>query len=153
MIRWIDGFYGGLAAGVTSASFYALAAAAWVRDDGPAGFFAQIAQTVPGLRGAPVAWPEIGLGLAIYIAVAGALGIVYALAAVSFRSMLRAPTSLLWGLGYGLLVWWLISDVAVPVLGAADMRPLWEGLVATVLFYGVVLSEVTTMARRAAERP
>ncbi len=153
MVRWFDGFYGGLAAGVTSASFYAVVAAAWLHDDTPAGFFARIAQALPGLHGAPAAWPESGLGVVLYVAVAGLLGVAYAAAAGWFRSMLQAPTSVLWGLAYGAFVWWMISDVAVPVLGARDVRPLWEGLVATVFCYGVVLSEVTTMVRRRTATP
>jgi uncharacterized protein (DUF2062 family) len=54
----------------------------------------------------------------------------------------------MWGLAYGLLVWFVLNDVLVPVLGAVNVQPLWEGLVGTVLFYGVVLSELTTLAHR-----
>ncbi len=50
--------------------------------------------------------------------------------------MWRAPTSVLWGVGYGLFVWWALNDVAVPVSGAVNVQPLWEGLVGTVVCYG-----------------
>ena len=62
--------------------------------------------------------------------------------------MWRAPASVLWGLAYGLFVWWILNDVVVPVTGVVNVQPLWEGLVGTVLFYGVVLSELTTLAHR-----
>jgi hypothetical protein len=154
MVRWIDGFYSGLAASVTSAAFYAVAATAWVHGDSAAAAFAQIARALPGLHAAPAAWPEAGLGLVLYLLAGSALGIAYALVARGRRSMWRAPTSVLWGIAYGLVVWWFGADVLVPVLGASDFRPLWEGVTATVLFYGVVLSELTTFAcRRAAAAP
>ncbi len=150
MIRWIDGFYGGLAAGTVSAGFYALAAAAWLHDDSAAVTFTHFAHALPRLGAAPVGWPAAGAGAVLYLLIAGALGIVYALIARNVPSAWRAPTSVLWGVAYGTFVWWLMSDVAVPVFGVVDMRPLWEGVTATVVFYGVVLSEVTTMARRRA---
>ncbi len=150
MVRWVDGVSGGLAAGVTSAAFYAVASAAWVRDDTPVRVFAQIARAVPGLASAPDGWPEAALGLVLYLLGAAAFGGVYALIARRMRSMWQAPTSVLWGAAYGLLVWWLGADVLAPALGAVDMRPLWEGVAASVVFYGVVLSELTTLARRRA---
>ncbi len=42
----------------------------------------------------------------------------------------------------------MINDVLVPLTGAVQAQPLWEGLVGTVIFYGVVLSEMTTVAHR-----
>ena len=150
MVRWYDGFYAGLIAGVTSAVFYAVVAVAWLHDTTLAEFFAQIAQALPPFHGAPVSGALVGLGVVIYFILAGAFGIVYAVPARRFSSMWQAPTSVLWGLCYGLLVWWLLNDVFVPLTGAVVVQPLWEGLVGTVLFYGVVLSEVTTMAHRRA---
>jgi hypothetical protein len=148
MIRWIDGFYGGLIAGVTSALFYLIVTAAWLHDTTPGGFFAQIAQALPPFHGAPPLAPLVALGIVLYFLVAAAFGIVYATLARRLPSMWRAPTSVVWGLCYGLLVWWILNDVVVPVTGAVVDRPLWEGLVGTVVFYGVVLSELTTVAHR-----
>ena len=151
MVRWIDGFYGGLLAGATSAGFYAVAGAAWLHDMTPGDFFALAAQALPPFRGAPASSALTGLGVVLYLLVAAGFGIVYALLARRLRSMWRAPSSVMWGVFYGLLVWWAINDVLVPVSGAVDLLPLWEGLVGTVVFYGVVLSEVMTMARRRAQ--
>ncbi len=148
MVRWIDGFYGGLIAGGTSALFYAVVAVAWLRDMSLGGFFAQVARALPPFRGAPESVPLAGLGVVLYLLVAAALGIVYATLARRLPSMWRAPSSVMWGLAYGLLVWWILNDVLVPVTGIVNVQPLWEGLVGTVLFYGVVLSELTTLAHR-----
>lgn len=148
MVRWIDGFYGGLIAGVTSAIFHALVSVAWLHDMTLSELFAQVAQALPPFRGAPVSWALVGLGIVLWLLVAVAFGIVYAALARYVGSMWRAPGSVVWGLCYGLLVWWLLNDVVVPLTGAVVTEAPWVGLVATVVFYGVVLSEATTMALR-----
>jgi hypothetical protein len=151
MVRWIDGFYGGLVAGAASAVFEAVVAVAWLHDLTLSELFAQVARALPPFHGAAASWALVGLGVVLYLLLAVAFGMAYALLARRIRSMWRAPGSVVWGLCYGLLVWWLINDVVVPVTGAVDVVPPWVGLVATVLFYGVVLSEATTMALRRAE--
>ena len=148
MVRWIDGLYGGLIAGVTSALFYTVVAAAWLHDTTPPGFFARIAHGLPGFHGAGESLVLAALGALAYAVLAAGFGILYASLARRLPSMWQAPTSVLWGLFYGLLVWWAINDVLVPVSGAVVDLPLWEGLVGTVIFYGVVLSELTTLAHR-----
>jgi uncharacterized membrane protein YagU involved in acid resistance len=148
MVRWIDGFYGGLIAGVTSALFSLIVSVGWLHDTTPGSFFAQVAQALPPFHGAPPLPPLVVLGFALYLLVAAAFGIVYATLARRLPSMWRAPTSVMWGLCYGLLVWWILNDIVVPVTGATVDRPLWEGLVGTVVFYGIVLSELTTVAHR-----
>ena len=114
MVRWIDGFYGGLIAGGTSALFYAVVAVAWLHDVTLGAFFAQVAQALPPFHGAPASVPLAVLGFVLYLLVAAAFGIAYATLARRLPSMWRAPTSVLWGLAYGLLVWWLLNDVLVP---------------------------------------
>ena len=148
MVRWSDGLYGGLLAGVTSAVFYTIVPIAWLHETSFAAFFAQIAQALPPLHAAPVAFPTVALGLVLHFLMAGAFGIVYAMLARRRPSMWQAPTSVLWGCSYGLVLWWFLNDVIVPVTGAQNVQPLWEGLLGTVLFYGVVLSEFTTLAHR-----
>ncbi len=148
MVRWIDGFYGGLIAGATSALFYAVVVVAWLHERTLGGFFAQPAQALGPFHGAPESWPLAGLGAVLYLLLAAAFGIAYSLLARRLPSMWQAPTSVAWGLFYGLLVWWVINDVIVPLTGAASAEPLWVGLVGTVVFYGVVLSELTTVAHR-----
>jgi uncharacterized membrane protein YagU involved in acid resistance len=153
MVRWFDGLYGGLIAGVTSAAFYAVVAVAWLHETSLAGFFAQVAQALPPFHGAPVEPVVVTLGVVLYFLLAAGFGIVYAALARRMRSMWRAPTSVLWGAAYGLLVWFLLNDVLVPLTGAVDVQPIWEGMVGTVVFYGIVLSELTTLAHRRALEP
>jgi hypothetical protein len=149
MVPWSYGLYGGLIAGVTSALFYAVVAVAWLHETTLGTFFAQIARALPPLHGAPEAAPIVALGVVLYFLLAGGFGLVYGLLALRFASMRRAPTSVLWGLGFGLVVWWVLNDLVVPLTGAENVQPLWEGLLGTVFFYGIVLSEATaTVARR-----
>ena len=148
MVRWSDGLYGGLIAGTTSAIFSMVVAVAWLHETTLAAYFAQVAQALPPLHAAPVAMPIVGLGLVLYLVLAAGFGIVYALLAQHRPSMWRTPTSNLWGLTYGLFVWWALNDVVVPLTGATNVQPLWEGLVGTVLCYGTVLSEYTTVVHR-----
>jgi hypothetical protein len=148
MLRWYDGLFAGSIAGVTSAVFYAVVAVAWLHETTLAGFFAQVAQALPMFHRAPVALPVIVLGVVLYLLLAAAFGMAYAALARTMPSMWRAPTSVLWGIGYGLLVWWVLNDVLVPLSGAVNIQPIWEGMIGTILFYGVVLSELTTLAHR-----
>ncbi len=148
MVRWFDGLYGGLIAGVTSAAFYAVVAVAWLRETTLAGFFAQVAQALPPFRGAPQAPLVVAFGVVLYLLLAAAFGIIYAALARRQKSMWRAPGSVIWGAAYGLLVWFVLNDILVPLTGAVDVQPIWEGMVGTVVFYGIVLSELTTMAYR-----
>ncbi len=148
MVRWIDGIAGGAVAGVTSAAFYGAVPAAWLHETTLGTFFAQLAQALPPLHGAAATPAIVALGVALHFAVAILFALGYVALAQRLRSMWRAPTSVLWGVGYGLFVWWALNDVAVPVTGAINVQPLWEGLVGTVVCYGLVLSELTTMAFR-----
>ncbi len=151
MVRWSYGLYGGLIAGLTSALFYAVVTVAWLHEATLGGFFAQIAQALPPLHAAPAAAPVVGLGVVLHFLLAGGFGLVYGLLALRFGSMRAAPASLLWGLGYGLVVWWVLTDVLVPLTGAQNAQPFWEGLLGTVVCYGLVLSEATaTLSRREA---
>ena len=154
MVRWSDGLLGGAVAGVTSAAFYA-AVIGWLHETSLESFFAQLAQVLPPLRHAPASPAIIALGVALHFAVALGFALLYTALAQRLPSMWRAPTSVLWGLSYGLFVWWALNDVAVPVSGTLNVQPLWEGLVGTVVCYGLVLSELTTLAyrRRASVAP
>lgn len=153
MVRWSDGLYGGLIAGCASAIFYALVAVVWQHEMTLAEFFAQPAQALPPFHGAAPSAPLALLGFVLYLLTAGAFGIVYALLARRLSSMWQAPTSVMWGLCYGLLVWWVLNDVLVPATGVVNIQPLWQGIVGTVLCYGVVLSELTTVAHRRGGSP
>jgi uncharacterized membrane protein YagU involved in acid resistance len=150
MVRWSDGLYGGLIAGLMSAIFYAVVAVAWLRDATLTGFFAQPALALAPFHAAPATPLLACFGFVLYLGIAAIFGILYALAARRLPSTWQAPTSVLWGLAYGLIVWSILNDVLVPISGATNVQPLWEGMVGTVIGYGVVLSELTTVAHRRA---
>ncbi len=80
---------------------------------------------------------------------AGAVfGIVYALIAARFKPMWSAPTSVLCGFTYGLVMYFIAEDVTVPILHVISFTPAWEALVGNVLFHGLVLSEYITISHR-----
>src|ERR1700736_153818 len=89
MVRWIDGFYGGLIAGGTSALFYAVVAVAWLHDISFGALFAQVAQALPPFHGAAVSTPLVALGIVLYLLAAAAFGIAYASLARRLPSMGR----------------------------------------------------------------
>jgi hypothetical protein len=153
MVRWSDGLFGGLIAGVTSALFYAVVAVAWLHETTLGAFFAQIALALPPFHHAAEAPLLVALGVVLHLLVAGAFGIVYTSVAAKLRSMQQAPTSVLWGLSYGLVVWFVLNDLVVPLAAAENVQPLWEGLLGTMVFYGVVLSEYTTVVVRREATP
>ena len=146
MVQWYDGLFGGLIAAVTSAIFYVVAG--MLSGGTPAGFFADIAQALPPLHNAPESGVIIGLGVVIHFLMAAVFGVGYSVLARRFPSMWHAPTSVLWGLGYGVFVYWAVTDVLVPITGAIDTTPWWVSLVGHTLLYGVVLSEYTTVVHR-----
>ncbi|HEY4439206.1 MAG TPA: hypothetical protein VGN14_02065 [Candidatus Elarobacter sp.] len=150
MVRWSDGLYGGLIAGCASALFYAIVTVAWSHEMSLMEFFSQPAQALAPFHGAPASGLLAALGAVLYLLTAAAFGVVYALLARRLTSMWQAPTSVVWGLVYGLVVWFVLNDVFVPISGIANLQPLWQGLIGTVVCYGVVLSELTTVAHRRA---
>jgi hypothetical protein len=150
MVRWIDGLLGGALAGVTSLVFFTLVGVAWLHDTTCEEFLTATTRLFPALRGVPPSVPLMVLGTVLYLALAALLGLVYALLARRLASMRRPPTSMVWGLVYGVAVWLLVNDVLVPAFGIVSYQPLWEGLVGCAIFYGVVLSEWTAFADRRA---
>ncbi|MGD0052358.1 MAG: hypothetical protein ABSD03_11165 [Vulcanimicrobiaceae bacterium] len=148
MVRWIDGLIGGFVAGLTSMAFFTLVGVAWLHETTCGEFFAQTTRLVPALRDAAPSVPLTLLGAALYLALAVLLGLIYAGFAARTPSMHQLPASLVWGVVYGLAVWLLVNDVLVPATGVVSLQPLWEGLVGSIVAYGIVLSEVTAMAAR-----
>ncbi|MFN2460559.1 MAG: hypothetical protein ABR591_07725 [Candidatus Velthaea sp.] len=149
MVRWNDGLVGGLAAGCVVALFYAIVSVAWLHETTLAGFFAGIASGVihgdAHLEKNP--WAVL-CGTGLHFLAAAIFGMAYALPAAHLAFMRRAPYSVVCGLAYGLAVWFVLNDVLVPLLGVASSQPLWEGLLANMVFYGLVLSEYMTVAHR-----
>jgi hypothetical protein len=153
MVRWSDGLYGGLIAGVTSAAFYAVVTVAWLHETTVAAFFAQIAQALPPFHTAPAAAPVVALGVVLHFLIAAAFGVLYAVVVRGQPSAWQAPTSVMWGTAFGLFLWWILNDVVAPVADVRTTPALWERLVGTVVCYGIVLSEWTTLAGRRQPAP
>jgi hypothetical protein len=153
MVRWYDGLFGGLLAGLAVVIFYFVVSVLWLHETTLGGFFAEIASGV--LHGRDHldqnGW-AIAFGVSLHFLLAATFGILYSLLARRISSMWHAPTSIVWGVCFGLVVWAVISDVLVPLLGIDSTQPLWEGIVGNTLFYGFVISEfMTVMHRRQTE--
>jgi uncharacterized membrane protein YagU involved in acid resistance len=148
MVRWSDGLYGGLIAGVVSALFFLFAGVAIIHEPVFGDYFVQYSVAVFGSRIENI--PIVGLlfGLILHFLAAGIFGIFYASLASRFKPMWSAPTSVLCGICYGLFMYFMAEDVAVPIMRVVSYTPAWEALVGNVLFHGIILSEYITIAHR-----
>jgi hypothetical protein len=148
MVRWSDGLYGGLIAGLVSALFFLFCGAVIIHEPNLGDYFVRFAVGVFGSRIEGL--PLIGLlfGLFLHFFLAACFGIFYASIAARFKPAWTAPTSVLCGLVSGLFMFFVTEDVAVPMLRVISYTPAWEGLVGNILFHGVVISEYITIAHR-----
>jgi uncharacterized membrane protein YagU involved in acid resistance len=147
MVRWSDGLYGGLIAGIVSALFFMIVGVAI--DHGPPGlYFSQYAIGIFGEGAERLGLITLLFGLFLHFLAAAVFGIVYAVLAARFKPMWSAPTSVLSGIVYGLVMYFVAEDVTVPVLHVISYTPAWEALVGNVLFHGLVLSEYITISHR-----
>jgi hypothetical protein len=148
MVRWSDGLYGGLIAGLISAFFFLFAGALIIHEGVFGDFFVRFAVALFGGRIA--AFPIVALlfGLFLHFLSAAIFGIFYASMAARFKPAWTAPTSVLCGIAYGLFMYFVAEDIAVPIMHVVSVTPLWEALVGNVLFHGIVISEYITIAHR-----
>jgi len=148
MVRWSDGLYGGLIAGLVSALFFMAAGSVVGHEPVLGDYFVRFAVGVFGPRIESL--PLLGLlfGLFMHFLAAAFFGIFYAEMAARFKPAWTAPTSVLCGLTYGFFMFFITEDVAVPVMRVISYTPLWEALLGNVLFHGVVISEYITIAHR-----
>jgi hypothetical protein len=148
MVRWSDGLVGGLIAGVISALFFIIVGQQIDHDPIMGDYFVRFANAVLGSRATALGPVALLVGLFLYFIAAAIFGILYGLVAANFRPMWKAPTSAVCGITYGFIMYFVLEDVLVPVLGVTSYQPLWEGLVGNVLFHGIVISEYITIAFR-----
>jgi len=148
MVRWSDGLYGGVIAGLVSALFFLFVGVAIVHEAVLGDYVVQFAVGVFGSRIESV--PLVGLlfGLFLHFFSAAIFGIFYAGMAARFKPSWTAPTSVLCGICYGLFMFFITEDVAVPIMRVVSTTPLWETIVGNVFFHGVVVSEYITIAHR-----
>jgi uncharacterized membrane protein YagU involved in acid resistance len=149
MVRWSDGLYGGLIAGLVSALFFLIAGSTVAH--GPFGdYFSMYAAAIFGERAEHLGVILLLFGLFVHFFMAALFGILYAALAARFKPMWSAPTSVLCGVTYGLFMYFVAEDMAVPILHVVSYTPAWEALVGNVFFHGLVLSEYITIAHRKA---
>jgi len=148
MVRWSDGLYGGIIAGLVSALFFLFCGVAIVHEPVLGDYFVRFAVGVFGSRIESV--PLVGLlfGLFLHFFAAAIFGIFYANLASRFKPSWTAPTSVLCGIAYGFFMFFIAEDIAVPVMRVVSTTPLWEALIGNVFFHGVVISEYITIAHR-----
>ena len=144
-LSWTDGLYGGLAAAVLYTVFETIVAGAFEHRAGFSDLGAFYASAVVGAKADPNNGFCVALGYLAFIVVASLCGIVYSLVALRVGSMVRTPTSLVWGLVYGLCVWLVLANIVVPMLGMNNTQPLWEALVGSAIFFGYPISECVTL--------
>ncbi len=123
MIRWTDGLYGGLIAGVVSALFFLFAGIAVIHEPVLGRYFVDFAIAVFGSRieGAPIV--ALLFGLFLHFAAAALFGIFYAIMAARFKPAWAAPTSVLCGITYGFFMFFIAEDVMVPLLRVVSYTP------------------------------
>jgi hypothetical protein len=148
MVRWSDGLYGGLIAGVVSAVFFLFAGVVIVHEPVFGGYFVGFAAAVFGSRIENAPLVGLAFGLFLHFLAAAIFGIFYASIAARFKPTWQAPTSVLCGICYGLFMYFIAEDVMVPIMGVVSYTPAWEALVGNVVFHGIVLSEYITIAHR-----
>ena len=148
MVRWSDGLYGGLIAGLVSAVFFLLVGS--VVDHNPVlgQYFVEYAVGVFGARIESLPILALCFGLFLHFLSAMIFGIIYANFASRFKPAWSAPTSVLCGIVYGLLMLYIAEYVAVPMMRVVSTTAFWEALVGNVIFHGLILSEYITIAHR-----
>jgi hypothetical protein len=149
MVRWSDGLYGGMIAGLVSAIFFLIAGS--TAEHGAFGeYFSRFSAAIFGERVERLPIVAFLFGLFLHFLSAAIFGIFYAAMAARFKPAWKAPTSVLCGITYGVLMYFIAEDVAVPVLRVVSYTPTWEALVGNVVFHGLILSEYITIAHRRA---
>jgi hypothetical protein len=148
-VRWTTGVYGGLGAGVFFRLYIVFVRGAIFHDTTLSAWFAFLASAFLGDRANSPAVYVTAFGAGLHFLGSAIAGIIYASMARIFHSMVRSPSSLVWGVLFGVATWVVMADVAVPVLGMTDTQPMWEGLVGSAVFFGWPISEtVAFLAHR-----
>lgn len=148
MVRWSDGLYGGLIAGLVSALFFLFVGLTILHEPVIGDYFVRFAIGIFGPRIAALPIIALLFGLFLHFLSAAVFGIFYASMAARFKPSWTAPTSVLCGITYGLFMYFITEDVAVPMLRVISTTPLWIALLGNVFFHGVVISEYITIAHR-----
>lgn len=139
---------GGLIAGVISSILFIVAGQLADHEVVLGDYFVRFASAIFGDRIVGIPILALGVGIFLYFVAAAVFGILYGVVAANFKPMWNAPTSVLCGMSYGFVLYFVVEDVMVPITGVVSYQPLWEGLVGNVFFHGIVISEYITVAYR-----
>jgi len=148
MVRWSDGLYGGLIAGLVSALFFLIVGVVVIHEPVLGDYFVRFSIGIFGPRMANLPFVALLFGLFLHFLSAAVFGMFYASIASRFKPSWTAPTSVLCGICYGFFMYFISEDVTVPILHVISTTPLWEGLVGNIFFHGLVISEYITIAHR-----
>ena len=148
MVRWSDGLYGGLIAGLVSAIFFLVAGTTTAEHTVFGDYFVRFTIALFGPKAENLGIIALLFGLFLHFVAAAMFGIFYAIIAGRFKPAWKAPTSVLCGICYGLFMYFVAEDVVVPVLHVVSYTALWEALVGNVIFHGIIVSEYITIAFR-----
>ncbi len=150
-LRWSDGLYGGLIAGVVNSAFFA--GVNLFRHEPLDSLYVFLASSVLGANAKAIGFPAVAMGLGLMFFFSAIGGIIYALLARRFSNLAKTPISAIAGFVYGFLVWLLFIDVVVPTTGLQQTidQPLWISAVGIGIFWGTALCEY--LANVARSRP
>ena len=140
-LRWSDGLYGGLVAGIVVSIFFSVVDV--VTHEPIASVYVVLASAILGTAAHSVGTIAIILGVAMLFLSSAIGGIFYALLSRKIGMLVIWPYSTILGFVYGFLIWLFFIDVVVPMSGmqATIDRPLWISAVGIGFFYGSALCE------------
>ena len=147
-VTWTDGLFGGLFAGTIHAVFWIVVEAVWLRDMSIAEVFQTISSALLGPKAFTLGWISVVLGIALHFLIAAAFGFIYVSFAKRLRFMTVVPYSGMCGVLYGLMVWFFMANVIIPLFHVENVERLWAAIVGHTLCYGFALSEFITLAHR-----
>lgn len=148
MVRWSDGLYGGLIGAFVSALFFIIIGSAVEHDAMFGEYFVRFAVGIFGSKAENIGIIALLFGLFLHFFAGAILGVCYALVAQRVKPMWTAPGSIMSGIIFGFIMFFIAEDVVVPVLHVISYQPAWEGLVGNVFFHGLIVSEYITIAHR-----
>lgn len=147
-VTWTDGLFGGLFSGTIHAIFWIVVEALWLRDLTIAEVFQTISSALLGPKAFTLGWVSVVLGIALHFSIAAIFGFIYASFAKRLRFMTVVPYSGICGVTYGLLVWFFMANIIIPVFHVENLENIYAAIIGHTLCYGFALSEFITLAHR-----
>jgi len=147
-VSWVDGLYGGLFAGMIHAGFWIVVDALVLHDMTVSEVFTAIAAPILGSTSSALGMPAVILGVCLHFMTAITFGFIYAWFAARIRLMTIVPFSGLFGITYGLFVYYVMTFLVIPILHVNNVERWWAAIIGHTLCYGFSLSEFITTAHK-----